>query len=102
MAGCPYTWFKGIFGATTSSSGEASNLRVKVVRNLETTVDVSLPARSARWLIDVIPDDVVTRIRAEGIPIDDIQGDLAKTEVLVPRQIFTLNEDQRMVQVWLE
>ncbi len=77
-------------------------MRVTVTRGQDTTVDVALPARSARWLIDLIPEDVMTKIRAEGIPIDEIQGDLSLSAVLTPRQIFKLSEPQRVVQVWLE
>lgn len=101
MSKCPYTWFKSIF-STKSVNGEATELRVSVSRNGETTIDVSLPAKSARWLIKTIPDDVVDKIRNEGIPIDAIQTDLANSEKLVPQKIFTLVEPDRTVSVWLE
>lgn len=102
---CPYTWFKSLFGSSNTSTqegGEAQHLRVEVKRNNETIVDVFLPARSARWLIDLIPNDVITKIREEGIPIDFIQEDLAKREVLYAEKIFTLVEEHREVNVWLE
>ncbi len=99
---CPYTWFRGLFPQPTGTADEAAQLRVTVLRNQEVTVDVALPARSARWLIELIPDDVMKKIRAEGIPIDDIQGELAQRLVLNPRKIFTLIETHRTVAVWLE
>ncbi len=103
MAGCPYTWIKSFLGQVIpESKGEATSLRVKVTRDQRTTVDVTLPARSARWLIDVIPTEVVTKIRAEGIPLDQIQADLSAAEVLVPGPICTLEEPHRIVLVWLE
>ena len=105
MGGCPYTWFKGLFGGKApSDAAHASHLRVTVTRGGDKTVDVSLPARSARWLIDLIPDDVVEKIRSEGIPLEDIQADLAARadDGLVPQKIFTLEESQRTVTVWLE
>lgn len=91
-----------MFSGSTKTEGVASHLRVTIIRGLITTVDVTLPAGSARWLIDLIPDDVIDKIKAEGIPIDDIQLDLAKSRVLVPQKIFSLAEPDRAVQVWLE
>ena len=106
MASCPYTWFKNMFGKSPSHESsrglEATYLRVAVTRNHETTVDVSLPAKSARWLIDLIPSDVLEKIRIEGIPIDDIQNNLAQRTVLTPEKIIILNEPHRSVDVWLE
>ena len=103
MSKCPYTWFKSLFeGQMPSNDNQANSLRVTVSRNSETTVDVSLPARSARWLIDLIPSDVVEKIRLEGIPIDKIQDDLAKRKNLMPEKIFVLDEGHRIVSVWLE
>ena len=102
MSGCPYTWFRSLIGFKTSSSEHAQALRVTVKRAETTTVDVTLPAKSAGWLIDLIPDDVVQKIRAEGIPLDDIQADLASREKLIPQRIFELSEPERVVWVWLE
>jgi len=104
MAGCPYTWVKSLFasGASKKPGSEASSLRVAVIREQVTTVDVALPARSARWLIDLIPEDVVLKIRAEGIPLDAIQSDLAERDRLFAQDIFSLVEPERTVKVWLE
>ena len=106
MAGCPYTWFKGLFGGKTPAEAKpgapAENLMVRVVREGEERVMVALPARSARWLLEVIPDHVVAQIRAEEIPIDDIEKELAGQQQLFPRQIFTLAEPNRRVDVWLQ
>jgi hypothetical protein len=103
MSKCPYTWFKSIFQSTTPNpSGEATYLRVAVIKNNETVVDVSLPARSARWLMELIPTDVIDKIKIEGIPIDAIQEDLSKRKELLPQKIFKLVEIHREVEVWLE
>ncbi len=63
---------------------------------------VSLPSKSARWLIELIPADVVARIREEEIPLDAITAELNQTDVLYPRPIFTLTDSHRQVNVWLE
>ncbi|MCC7053397.1 MAG: hypothetical protein IT355_09020 [Gemmatimonadaceae bacterium] len=104
MASCPYTWVRSLFGARGAAPpGEpAKNLMVRVVRDGEERVMVSLPSRSARWLIELIPADVVARIREEQIPLDAITADLGSQAVLYPRPIFSLIEPGRQVEVWLE
>lgn len=101
MSKCPYTWVKSFFKTNTNSE-IASFLRVKVMREGDTKVDVSLPARSAGWLIDLIPGDVVAKIKEEGIPLEEIQTDLARRDSYVPQPVFSLEEPHRVVTVWLE
>lgn len=103
VGGCPYTWVRSFFSSKKSGiSGEAQNLRVSVHRDGVNTVDVALPSRSARWLIELIPADVLVKIRAEGIPIDDMSNDLARRDRLTPQDLFLLEEPSRQVRVWLE
>ena len=104
MSRCPYTWVKGLLSRSSGSKpgAEANNLRVRVSRNGEERVDVALPARSARWLMELIPSDVMDQIHAEGIPIDSIQAELAALPSLFPCRIFDLNDTERKVEVWLE
>lgn len=103
MAGCPYTWVRGLFGSKAAAPGEpAKNLMVRVIRDGEERVNVALPAKSARWLIELMPDDVVDKVRAEEIPIDAIMHDLQQQDELHPRPIFSLTESNRQVEVWLE
>jgi hypothetical protein len=104
MSSCPYTWVRGFFssGSKAAPGEPARNLMVRVVRDGEERVRVALPSRSARWLIELIPADVVEKIRAEEIPLDAITADLNRQEVLYPHPIFSLEEEHRQVQVWLE
>ena len=103
MSKCPYTWFKSIFKSSENqNSSEANALHVKVIKNGVETVFVSLPARSARWLIEIIPDDVLVKIKEEKIPIEDILNDLKAKSLLHPQAIFKLEEPNRIVDVWLE
>jgi hypothetical protein len=101
MSGCPYTWFKSLL-VKSSDSSKASVLRVKVSKENSTLVDVSLPARSAGWLMDLIPDDVILKIKSEGIPLESIQADLASMPELYPQKIFNLQDQSRNIDVWLE
>jgi len=75
---------------------------VRVVRDGEERVRVALPARSAKWLIELIPADVVAKIRAEDIPLDAMMHDLNQADELFPHPIFSLNEEHRQIEVWLE
>jgi hypothetical protein len=103
LSKCPYTAFIGLFsGNKKNLNGGANALRVTVEKGGEKTVDVTLPARSARWLMELIPDDVMEKIRLEKIPIDSMQKDLEAVESLFPQEIFLLNEPGRAVRVWLE
>lgn len=102
MSLCPYTFITGLIKKKTTPGGEAQHLRVLVYRDKIEKVSVTLPARSARWLIDLIPEDVVAKIREECIPIDEIQNELANSEKLFPKAIFELIEPHRSVKVWLE
>lgn len=104
MSRCPYTWVMGFLGRSPGAKPgtEAQNLRVRVSKNGEERVDVALPARSARWLMELIPSDVMSQIYAEGIPIDSIQTELAQLPELFPCRIFDLSDTERRVEVWLE
>lgn len=106
---CPYRAFLSLFNRgllkdekTSLHGAEAKSLRVQVKKEGVLTVDVELPAVSARWLFDLIPDEVVKKILAEGIPLMEIQNSLAQSEKLVPGSIFSLTEAEREVSVWLE
>jgi hypothetical protein len=106
MAKCPYTWVRGFFSSGDSKvavpGAPAKNLMVSVIKDGEERVKVALPAHSARWLIELMPDDVVEKVRAEDIPIDAMMQDLSEQESLYPRPIFSLEEPNRRVRVWLE
>lgn len=103
------TIFKKLFSTqsassetATVSSPEASYLRLTVIRKQIKTVDLRFPAASARWIVDLIPDDILEKIKASGVSIEDIQSKLAKSEKLVPQKLFSLEEPERLVTVWLE
>lgn len=105
MATCPYTWVRSAlgFGDRPTRAGEpAQHLVVRVVRDGDERMRVALPARGARRLLDLIPEDVLARIRDEEIPIDAMVEELRTEATLMPRRIFDLRDDHREVAVWLE
>jgi len=104
MASCPYTWVRGFFGvgAPATPGQPAKNLMVRVIRDGEERVRVALPAKSAKWLVEIIPADVAAKIRAEDIPLDAMMADLHEQDNFFPRSIFSLKEAHRQVDIWLE
>lgn len=106
MSKCPYTWVRNLLtggGRAAAAPGEpARHLMVRVMRAGEERVSVSLPAKSARWLIELIPADVVEKIRAERIPLDAMLAELNTQAVLYPRPVFSLHDADRQVDIWLE
>lgn len=103
MSLCPYTYVRKFLTRTKPNpNGEANNLFVKVIKNGTEVVSVALPVKSAHWLIELIPADVVEQIKKEQIPLEQIQENLRTQPVLVPQSIFSLVEERRSVLVWLE
>jgi hypothetical protein len=106
MNKCPYTWFRSFFKSARTEAKDptkpAENLHVKVIKNGVEVVSVALPAHSARWLMELIPGDVLAKIKAEDIPIDSMMQELSSKEALLPQEIFHLKEEFRTVEVWLE
>lgn len=89
-------------GSPGSLSEEASKLRLSVTRNGVRVVDLSFPAGSARWIIQLIPEDIALKIQSTGVSLVEIQAKLNLDEKLLPQSIFILNEPERVVRVWLE
>lgn len=60
----------------------AKNLMVRVVRDGQQKVRVALPARSAHWLPNLIPDEGFETIRVEKIPREALMLDLSNQKEL--------------------
>lgn len=109
MSACPYTYIKKLFKITSNDTDFISTteqiakyLRVRVIKNQVTTVDVFLPAQSANWLIDLIPEHIVNKIREENIPLELIQENIKKQKVKYQQIIFKLIDQEKNILVWLE
>ncbi len=103
---CPFTRTTQLLGKVfqreRDNTREAEHLRVRVVKDGEERVSLFLPARSARWMIDLIPSGVLRQIHAEGIPLERIQDELKARPRLLPQRIFEVADSERIVAVWLE
>lgn len=79
----------------------AATLRLRVVRGGEQTVQLSFAATAAGNLPDLIPQELAGRLRARGIDLRQLAAD-AVAGGFRPSDLFTLEEADRTVRVWLE
>ncbi len=80
----------------------AKKLKIVVSRNQVQTVNLSLPANSCRWIIDLIPDDILIKIKERGIDIEKIQNEFKSADVLVPKSILNIETEEKIIQIYLE
>jgi predicted unusual protein kinase regulating ubiquinone biosynthesis (AarF/ABC1/UbiB family) len=81
--------------------GMARYLLVKVVKPNGNKVKLTMPARVAETLIDVIDPPVMESIVRQNIDLDVIQSRVLKSG-FVPQVLFDLKDPERDVKVWLE
>ena len=79
----------------------ATTLRLRVVRNGELVVQLSFAAAAVGHLRDLIPQELVGRLEHRGINLQQLADD-AVASGHQPCDLFTLEEDDKIVRVWLE
>jgi predicted unusual protein kinase regulating ubiquinone biosynthesis (AarF/ABC1/UbiB family) len=79
----------------------ATTLRLRVVRNGEPVVQLSFAAAAVGHLQDLIPQELMGRLEHQGINLQQLADD-AVASGHQPRELFTLEEDDKIVRVWLE
>ena len=79
----------------------ATTLRLRVVRNGEPVVQLSFTAAAVGHLQDLIPQELVGRLEHRGINLQQLADD-AVASGHQPCELFTLEEDDKTVRVWLE
>lgn len=82
-------------------SGVAAYLKVHVIKPGGSEVRLTMPARVAEDLEDVIDPPVKESIVRQGIDLVEIQRRIARSGFL-PQEVFELKDPQRHVRVWLE
>jgi hypothetical protein len=78
----------------------STHLRVKVTEGAETVVEVEMPAAAIENLADLVPDDVVARIKDRGIDLVALGRDLAWRGA-PPGTVFEETSGPRRYRVWL-
>ena len=85
---------------TASFAGVAKFLRIEVTEREIPVVTVSLPASQTPTLTDLIPSDVLPRIRTAGIDVDAIVRDACGSG-LCPQDLFDVEVGDRRYHLWL-
>ncbi|PIQ98790.1 MAG: hypothetical protein COV66_12860 [Nitrospinae bacterium CG11_big_fil_rev_8_21_14_0_20_45_15] len=81
--------------------GLSRYLKINVVKANGNKVRLTMPARVADDLEDVIEPDVLESIKRQNINLDEIQERVVKSG-FVPQEVFQLVDEERDVRVWLE
>lgn len=79
----------------------AQALKVTIIRRNEEDICMTMPAREAFQLHELIPEDIQQLLEQRGMNIEHLQKQLI-TEGLRPRDLFTLQDDGVHYHVWLE
>ncbi len=81
---------------------KAKNLRILVIRDGDEKVNISMPAISSKWIIDLMSDDILEKIQSQGIDIQGIQHRLNQTDEIMQQELFILTTREKSIRVWLE
>ncbi len=81
--------------------GMARYLKINVVKSNGNKVRLTMPARVADELEEVIEPAVLESIRRQKIDLEKIQTRVVKSG-FVPQEVFSLVDEEREVKVWLE
>jgi len=93
-------------GSLVSSSGvrmpdTALRLRIRVVRGGTPVAQLAFGTGAVGHLADLVPEDMIDRIRARGLSLDAIAAETV-ARGCPPGELFTLAEDDLTVRVWIE
>ncbi len=81
--------------------GMAKYLLIKVIKPNGNKVRLTMPARVAENLVDVIDPSVMESIKRQNIDMVGIQSRILKSG-FIPQMLFDLKDPERDVKVWLE
>jgi len=81
---------------------EAKYLKIKIVRDDVTTVDLSLPAKSCRWMMELIPNEVLLKIKERGIDLALIEEKFNNQKILFPEEIMVIKTEEKIISIYLE
>lgn len=82
-------------------SSAATHLRVRVMEAGRPKVDLTMPARAAAHLADLVPADLGEKVRELGIDVAAIAA-TAAADGFPPGELFRLQDGGKDVRVWLE
>ena len=87
--------------ATTDAPSDSTALRIRVTRRGEQVVLLTFKPTLAAQLPDLIPEDLKPRLKAQHVDIAQLAA-RAKANGYPPGDLFTLDDGEKTVRVWLE
>ena len=87
-------------GAVLGFDGMAEYLKIYVIKSNGNKISLTMPARVAECLEDVIDPPVMETIKKQNIDLKTIQSKVSKSGFL-PQTMFTVKDSERDVRVWL-
>lgn len=88
-------------GAILGFDGMAKYLKIYVIKSNGNKISLTMPARVAECLEDVIDPPVMEMIKEQNIDLKEIQGKVSKSGFL-PQTMFQVKDSVRDVRIWLE
>ena len=79
----------------------ACYLKVNVVKPNGNKVSITMPARCAEYLEDVMDESVKESVNKQKIDLQAIQEKVRKSG-FIPQTLFSLSDEERHMKVWLE
>ena len=79
----------------------AQHMKIRVIENGKTKVQLTQAASNIDRLDDLLDDDVKTRITEQGIDLREIVADV-RARAYAPGPVFELTADAKTIQVSLE
>lgn len=80
---------------------QASNLRIRIIREGQIRVDLTMGASATSNLVDLVPPDVSEKLAGRNIDLAKISRD-SEAGGFAPGPLMELEEENRTVRVWLE
>lgn len=90
----------------TTDDQIAKSLKIRLFKNGVQKVDLNFPAKTAKWIIELIPKHILIKIEEKGIDIVSVQKKINGEKKLYPQQLLDYQDEQSpeklQIKVWLE
>lgn len=79
----------------------AKNLRIKIIRDGDTKVDMTLPIFSLSIIDTLMPENVIEILKSKNISLSEMI-EKVKTSDSAPQVLFEVEEENKSYRVWIE
>jgi hypothetical protein len=81
---------------------EAEHLKINLFRDGKKKVDLTFKARTARWMLELLPSHLIDKITARGIDLTQLQEGLINQKELFPTELVNFSDSEVEVRIWLQ